>query len=206
MRDLVSYEQKHNIENGEWNRDGVTFNDGWNCGVEGFTHNPEIESLRIRQIKNFCIALMTSCGVPMILSGDEYGHTKLGNNNTWCQDNALNWFQWQNLEDSSDLVDFWTMLINFRKDTPQLCVGKFLTADDIQWHEPDWTPTSRFVAYTLIDHEKGKDIFIAFNTSHEPREVELPKKKWSLIAYTAGDLKLRPIIEMAPYSSLILRA
>src|SRR5262249_23103142 len=98
LADLVSYNKKHNLANGEENRDGDNNNLSWNCGEEGATDDPEILALRERQRKNFHIALMVSQGIPMILMGDEYGHTKQGNNNTWSHDSRLNWFQWDTLK------------------------------------------------------------------------------------------------------------
>ena len=98
LKDLVSYNQKHNLDNGEDNRDGTNENDSWNCGVEGPTNDMQIMALRERQMRNFHLALIISQGVPMFHMGDEYGHTKMGNNNTWCQDNDLNWFLWDELK------------------------------------------------------------------------------------------------------------
>src|SRR5690606_28015127 len=91
LRDLVSYNNKDNTANGENNRDGHSANFSWNCGVEGETQNAAIFKLRLKQMKNFHLTLMLSQGVPMLTMGNEYGHTRYGNNNSWCQDNALNW-------------------------------------------------------------------------------------------------------------------
>ncbi|MBS0637132.1 MAG: glycogen-debranching protein [Verrucomicrobia bacterium] len=205
LRDLVTYQQKYNLENGEGNNDGVCFFDSWNCGVEGASTDEDIERLRLRQIKNFCVALLISSGVPMIHMGDEYGHTKNGNNNTWCQDNERNWFLWDELQQSEPLVAFWKKMIQFRKDNPILRRNSFYTAKDIIWHsptlaEPDWN--SHFVACTLIDHEKGRDIYIAFNaSSHEQLIVLPPVKNWKPIVNTGSNS-----LVMAPYSSLIFQA
>ncbi len=98
LNDLVSYNDKHNEANGENNRDGSDANDSWNCGVEGLTNDPTIEALRLRQIKNFLATLMLSQGVPMLLAGDEIRRTQQGNNNAYCQNNALGWFDWQLVE------------------------------------------------------------------------------------------------------------
>lgn len=227
LRDIVSYQQKHNLENGENNNDGVCHHDTWNCGHEGETHDAHIEVLRQRQMKNFCIALLISCGVPMIHMGDEYGHTKKGNNNTWCQDNDLNWFQWQELAASSSLVHFWKEMIAFRQENPCLKRDTFFTPNDIHWHghkpnSPDWSPESHFVAFTVVDHDKRNDLYIAFNASDKPALIQLPMppshKKWTLVANTAllppqeiTQETARPAIDphelpMAPYSSLIVKA
>merc|ERR1712078_840908 len=94
LRDLVSYYTKHNEANGEHNRDGESHNNSWNCGIEGNTSNQDVIQLRERQMKNFMTALIISQGVPMITMGDEYGHSKNGNNNTYCHDSDINWFDW----------------------------------------------------------------------------------------------------------------
>ncbi len=218
MRDLVSYEEKHNRENGEQNRDGGLYYDTWNCGVEGKTKDLQIERLRERQMKNFCVALLVSAGVPMILMGDEYGHTKRGNNNTWCQDNSLNWFLWDELERAGSLTHFWKEMLEFRNSNPILRRRSFYTSNDIQWHglmpnQPDWSPSSHLVAYTVIDHDRQNDIYIAFNASSESKKLLLPappdNRRWSLFVNTS-DPTNSPLhsnsIEMGPYSSLILKA
>lgn len=227
LRDVVSYQQKHNLDNGENNNDGVCHHDTWNCGHEGETTDAHIEVLRQRQMKNFCIALLVSCGVPMIHMGDEYGHTKKGNNNTWCQDNDLNWFQWQELATSSSLVHFWKEMIAFRQENSCLKRDTFFTPNDIHWHghkpnSPNWSPESHFVAFSIIDHDKRNDLYVAFNACDKPATVQLPlppsHKKWTLVANTAllppqeiAQEAARPVVNahelhMAPYSSLILKA
>ncbi len=223
LRDLVSYEQKHNEENGEENRDGMQLYDSWNSGVEGETNDAHIEVLRQRQMKNFCVALLISSGVPMIQSGDEYGHTKFGNNNTWCQDNDLNWFQWQNLEAAGSLLHFWKEMIQFRKENPVLTRKTFFTPDDIEWHgikpnQPDWSPNSHFVACSILDHEDRNDLYIAFNAIGEPTTVTIPSapknKAWFLVINTSHlppqDICHKPLttseLKMAPFSCLILKA
>src|SRR5204862_965845 len=97
--DLVSYNHKHNDANGETNNDGGNDNHSWNCGAEGPTDNPHINALRRRQVKNAFAILMLSQGVPMILMGDEIGNTQRGYNNTYCQDNDLTWFDWNQVND-----------------------------------------------------------------------------------------------------------
>ena len=227
LRDLVSYQHKHNIENGENNNDGMNQYDSWNCGHEGHTQDAGIESLRQRQMKNFCVALLVSSGVPMIHMGDEYGHTKQGNNNTWCQDNNLSWFQWQELEASGSLVHFWKEMIAFRQNNDCLKKATFLTPNDISWHghkpnAPDWSQESHFVAFTIVDHKKRNDIYVAFNACPDSPTILLPlppsHKQWALIANTAhlppneineagSSLALNAnTLQMAPYSTLILKA
>ena len=116
LKDLVSYNEKHNEANGEDNRDGEDHNRSWNCGVEGPTDDPEVRRLRERQRRNFLATLMLSQGVPMLLGGDEIGRTQKGNNNAYCQDNEISWFDWDTPD--ADLLEFCRKLINFRKDHP----------------------------------------------------------------------------------------
>ena len=111
LNDLVSYNQKHNEANGEDNRDGANDNRSWNCGVEGPTDDPAVEALRNRQVKNFLTVTLLSLGVPMILMGDEVRRTQGGNNNAYCQDNEISWFDWSLLEKHADVHRFVKLLI-----------------------------------------------------------------------------------------------
>ena len=120
MYDLVSYNEKHNQENAEDNRDGSNDNQSWNCGIEGDTDNPEIMDLRLRQIKNIFSILLLSKGIPMLLAGDEFANTQYGNNNAYCQDNEISWLDWSQLEKHQDLFQFCQTLIAFRKKHPVL--------------------------------------------------------------------------------------
>lgn len=223
LQDLVSYNHKHNLANGEDNRDGANHNSSWNCGIEGTTNDPEILKLRLRQMCNFHLALMVSQGIPMLTMGDEYGHTKHGNNNTWCQDNPLNWFSWNSLQEKKVFYLFYKGLIHFRNETPLLKRKRFLNNSNIIWHgkmpnEPRWHEEDHFIAFALLDQETGKDLYIAFNASSKNGSVIFPKHKeghqWKWIANTMfpedfyeknKSLKnTGPIFEMAPYSSFIL--
>lgn len=217
LRDLVSYEHKHNEMNGEESRDGANDNYTWNCGIEGPSTDQAIQKLRLRQMKNMYFALLISQGVPMIHMGDEYGHTKLGNNNTWCQDNRLNWFLWDQLKqgEGKEFFAFCSFLNKFRLKTSILKNENFLQPKDIIWHgllpnQPDWS--GKIVVFTLIDHEKHCDIYIAFNASHESIELELPKldkgQNWKLILDTSQRLGVEKVIKkervaLQPYSSLL---
>ncbi|MFO7911434.1 MAG: glycogen debranching protein GlgX, partial [Desulfotignum sp.] len=116
LHDLVSYNEKHNMANGEENRDGEDYNRSWNCGAEGETNNPEIRRLRHRQKRNFLATLLLSQGVPMLLGGDEIGRSQQGNNNAYCQDNELSWYDWENVDEG--LLDFCQKMIQYRKDHP----------------------------------------------------------------------------------------
>ncbi len=207
LRDLVTYHDKHNEANGEESRDGCNENESWNCGVEGETDEPHIIALRDRQIRNFLSVLLLSQGVPMLHMGDEYGHTKNGNNNTWCQDNRLSWFQWDTMEASSALVTFTRDLIAFRRAHHTLRFDHFLTEADISWHDlepnhPDWASGSRFVAWTL--HEEG--LYIAFSASHESTLLRLPAPPEGHGWVQWGGKGINSPYELAPYSSLILKA
>ncbi|MBV8485179.1 MAG: glycogen debranching enzyme GlgX, partial [Verrucomicrobia bacterium] len=114
LRDLVSYQWKHNEANGENNRDGTDQNNSWNCGVEGPTDDASINALRVRQQRNFLATLLLSQGVPMLLAGDELGHTQLGNNNAYCQDSPLTWLNWDLTPEQRDLLEFVRGLIRLR--------------------------------------------------------------------------------------------
>ena len=222
LTDLVSYQDKHNLANGEKNNDGANDNLSSNCGVEGKTDNPQILSLRQRQIKNFYLALFLSIGTPMILMGDEYGHTRDGNNNPYCQDNELNWFLWDQQEKNQTLFDFCKWLIHFRKENKHLfCKKTFLTQQDITWHghlplQPDWSPPSRFIAYTLHDAH-GHDLYIAFNACHQEAIIHLPDRADKKLWYRYTDTSLiqsnsreeQPAHKkyvIAPYTVIIMRA
>jgi glycogen operon protein len=143
MRDLVSYNEKHNDANGEGNRDGESNNRGWNCGVEGPTDDAEINALRARQQRNLLTTLFVSQGVPMLLGGDEIGRTQQGNNNAYCQDNDLSWFDWENID--TELLQFTQDLIAFRKAHPSFRRRRFFQGRpihgqdiaDVEWYGAD---------------------------------------------------------------------
>lgn len=197
LRDLVSYQDKHNEENGEGNRDGANQNDSWNCGHEGATNMRKIIQLRERQMRNLHAALLLAIGTPMILMGDEYGHTRYGNNNTYGQDNALNWFLWDELTKQANFARFHRLMIQFRKNHPLLKRKEFLKETDVEWHghvpkQPNWGGDSRFLAYTLHDTVKSESLYIAFNAHFQQAHLQLPMppngKKW----YRVIDTSLAP--------------
>ena len=219
LRDLVTYQMKHNYENGEMNQDGANQNDGWNCGAEGPTADPQIAALRERQMRNFFLALFLSQGIPMLLMGDEYGHSRKGNNNPYVQDNEINWFQWNLLEKNEKIFSFVSNLIAFRKSHPILRLSRFLSKSDIDWHgpfpfQPDWSDRSRFVAYTL----KGTpSLYIAFNANFHSVAIHLPNtsNQWKEIVWTMRDWDqhhfcnegplMSSQIELPPYSAIVLK-
>jgi isoamylase len=143
LSDLVAYNEKHNEANGEDNKDGTDDNRSWNCGVEGPTDDPAINALRARQQRNFLTTLVLSQGVPMILGGDEFGRTQHGNNNAWCQDNELSWFDWEHAD--ADLLAFTQHLIRLRRQHPVFRRSAFLAGrevrgsglPDVWWFRPD---------------------------------------------------------------------
>ena len=220
LYDLVSYQSKHNLANGEENRDGMNENASWNCGVEGPTEKQQVLRLRDRQIKNFLVALLFSQGIPMILSGDECHRTKLGNNNTWCQDTPVSWLNWAHVKANHELMTLIATLIKIRKESGCFAWNRFLTPDDIQWHgtkgqSPSWLPQNHLVACTLNDAAHKPRLFLAFNASHEAQEVEIPKHPtggWRLLVDTAHPEEAsqdaprvtRHTLKMAPYSSAVL--
>lgn len=145
LNDLVSYNEKHNWANGEDNRDGEKNNLSYNCGVEGETDHVEVLNLRRRQMKNFFATLLFSQGVPMISAGDEVCRTQKGNNNAWCQNNAISWFQWDLLEKNRDFFRFVAALVHTRRNEPQLRRGRYLVGErlkpsmlpDVGWFAAD---------------------------------------------------------------------
>jgi isoamylase len=149
LRDLVSYNEKHNDANGEGGNDGESHNRSWNCGVEGETDDPEIKALRLRQQRNFITTLMVSQGVPMLAHGDELGRTQGGNNNVYAQDNEIAWVDWDLDEDQQDLLAFTSAAIALRKAHPVLRRRRFFVGDashggqselgDIEWLRPNGT-------------------------------------------------------------------
>jgi glycogen operon protein len=189
LNDLVSYNEKHNIANGENNADGDNHNLSWNCGREGPTSSPKIERLRRRQMRNLAAILLASQGVPMILAGDEMGRTQQGNNNTYCQDNELNWIDWGQLEKNHDLFRFFKEMIAFRKAHPSLRKRTFDGESHwgLNWHgtrldEPDWSQTSSHLAMHLKNHDHEDDIFVILNSHWEQTPFQLPRatepKRW----------------------------
>ncbi len=186
LRDLVSYNVKHNERNGENNRDGTDDNRSWNCGVEGETDNPAILRLRKKQQKNFAFILLLSHGVPMILGGDEFGRTQRGNNNAYCQDNEISWVDWALLEEYGDLHRFFKKLIRYRKAHRIVHTNDFLEGGSeilfhgVLPHQPDWSPESRSLGVEIKGIEKEKirqkkrDLYLYFNAYWGALDLHLP--------------------------------
>jgi glycogen operon protein len=191
LNDLVCYNHKHNQANGEGNRDGNDANWSWNCGVEGPTDDPAVLQVRRQQVRNLMATLMISQGVPMILGGDEFLRTQQGNNNAWCQDNAVSWVDWSLRERHADFVRFVRMLIALRKAHPVLRRRTFFTGardgqpPEILWHgvepsQPDFGPSSQCLAFALDGRRSDRanlvdrDLYVAMNAGSETQRFRIP--------------------------------
>jgi isoamylase len=172
LYDLVSYNEKHNLANGENNADGHNHNVSWNCGWEGDEEvPPAVLGLRRRQVKNFCALLFLSNGTPMFCAGDEFMQTQGGNNNPYNQDNETTWIDWSLLERNRDIHRFFTMMIAFRKTHPSIGRSRFWR-EDVQWFgtgpDVDWGETSRQLAYCLRGASQGdRDLYVMINAGAE---------------------------------------
>ncbi|NLI90334.1 MAG: glycogen-debranching protein [Epulopiscium sp.] len=203
MWDLFSYNNKHNLANGEDNRDGTNDNISNNYGAEGETDNKDIIAIRKKQVKNAITLLMISQGVPMIVMGDEFCRTQKGNNNPYCQDNEISWVDWKRKDEFGDIYDYFCKIINFRKEHPSLRREKFLSQDSkggITWHGveadyPDWAYYSRTIAFMLHNNMKDgfkddQDIYVAINGYEEPLTFMLPDTdygRWYRVVDTGRD-------------------
>jgi glycogen operon protein len=185
LNDLVSYNAKHNDDNGEDSRDGSNDNLSWNCGVEGPSDDPEIEALRNRQVKNFLAIELLSAGTPLVLMGDEVRRTQGGNNNAYCQDNAVSWFDWSLLERHADVHRFVKVLNEFRRrrdvvaETIPLTLNSLLSLAHIEWHgvaldRPDWNEHSHSLAFTLRTLHERFLLHGVLNAYWEALTFELP--------------------------------
>ncbi|MCR5625705.1 MAG: glycogen debranching protein GlgX [Lachnospiraceae bacterium] len=209
LYDLVSYNEKHNEGNGEENRDGCDDNYSWNCGAEGETDDEGVNELRLRQMKNMMTILLTSRGVPMILSGDEFANTQFGNNNAYCQDNIISWLDWNRKENYTSLYDFVKTLIAFRNAHPVLRSDSFYTGNnateypELSFHSTEsWVldrnaPALCFAYMFAEDHEKYKTeedvfIYVGVNAHWEEHTYSLPVLpegfKWHLLTEAYGAL------------------
>ena len=203
MNDIVSYNGKHNDENGEDNRDGSDDNNCYNHGYEGVTVNPKIEALRLKKIKNFMVCLMVSQGVPMFAAGDEFRRTQMGNNNAYCQDNEISWVNWNLEKRNQELFNFTRKAIQLRKLHPVFRRKKFFSGSkaEIEWYDvdgknPDWSNMKRFLGFKLagssVFDENGKpdnDFYVAGNTDIYDVTITLPTlpkgKRWYYVADTS---------------------
>jgi len=186
LNDMVSYNVKQNEANGEGSRDGANDNRSWNCGVEGPTDDPAIERLRNRQVKNFLTVTMLSLGMPMILMGDEVRRTQRGNNNAYCQDNDISWFDWTDLEKHADVHRFVSLLCADRvlrsteNELRRVSLTELLTEANETWHgvklnQPDWSDGSHCLALHAQLRNEGIYFHLMLNAYWEPLEFELPR-------------------------------
>ncbi len=200
LNDLVSYNVKHNEANGEGNRDGNDANFSWNCGVEGPSDDPAVEALRVRQMKNLLTVLFVSQGTPMLLMGDEVRRTQQGNNNAYCQDNALSWFDWSAVEREAGFLRFVQRLIAFSQSHDLFQQERFWEACGagpgpcVEWHgvnlgQPDWGETSHSLALSLYEPRRSEHLHILLNAYWEPLDFRLPAlppgRRWRRVLDTA---------------------
>jgi len=185
LNDLVSYNRKHNEANGEKNRDGADANLSWNCGVEGPSLDPAVEALRNRQVKNFLATTLLALGTPMLLMGDEVRRTQWGNNNAYCQDNEISWFDWRRLKEHADVHRFTKELIAARlmqKSAVQdMTLSQLLGQARLEWHgvrqgTPDWSYESHSIALTALSMRRVACYFMV-NAYWQPLSFELPTPK-----------------------------
>jgi glycogen operon protein len=178
LYDLVSHNEKHNLANGNDNRDGTDANFSWNCGWEGDEGVPDdVMALRKRQVKNFACVLLLSNGVPMLAAGDEFLQTQGGNNNPYNQDNETAWLNWDRLEKFPDVFRFFRLMIAFRKAHPTLGRSRFWR-DDVTWHgvgpEPDLAHQSHSIAFALRGGSVGdRDLYVMINAWTEPLDFQI---------------------------------
>jgi len=206
LRDLVSYDRKHNEANGDYGRDGTDDNRSWNCGAEGPSDDPAVNELRARQARNFLVTLFCSQGVPMLLAGDEMGRTQQGNNNAYCQDNEVSWLDWEDAGKQQDLIDFTRALSELRRVHPVFRRRRFFSGQaasgrglqDIVWLTPagqqmtdrDWnTGYARSLAVFLNgdaitepgprgDAVRDQSFLLLFNANREPVSFTLPDGRY----------------------------
>jgi glycogen operon protein len=233
LNDLVSYDHKHNEANGENDRDGSNDNLSWNCGVEGPTDDPAVEALRNRQVKNFFVLQLLAMGTPMLLMGDEVRRTQRGNNNAYCHDSEISWFDWSLLERHGDIHRFVKALNGFRQRRDVVAEGRahslnsLLRRARLDWHgvklgRPDWGEGSHSLAFTLRSLRARFLLHAMFNAYWEPLRFELPplpaggREAWRRCIDTAlqtpddicrwsdGSVVRQPEYEVQPRSMVLL--
>ncbi|MEV4341785.1 glycogen debranching protein GlgX [Streptomyces sp. NPDC049590] len=217
LNDLVSYDHKRNYANGEADTDGADENFSWNCGAEGPSDDPEVERLRVRQIKNLLSVLMLSRGVPMLLAGDEFRNTQNGNNNAYCQDNPTSWLDWDQAAKEEETFEFTRRLIELRRRYRTFRAPRFYTGrlnsrqlPDITWHgtrleQPGWEDTNaRVLACTFGGFDGDPDLHLMLNMYHLGLDFELPRirgHRWHRVLDTAqaGPRDLLPAGQEEPH-------
>lgn len=227
LHDLVAYNEKHNLANKENNQDGEDHNRSWNCGVEGPANDPQVLELRKRQKRNFLITLFLSQGVPMLLGGDELGRTQQGNNNAYCQDNEISWYNWENIDEQ--LLDFCRHLIRYRKEHPVFRRRRWFQGrpiygsevKDIAWFtlqgeqmsEKDWEQgyaksVGIFLNGKTIPNPNPRgepvtddDFYLIFNAHHAPLHFTLPGSEWGARWLKEIDTDLGCLQKAVPYKA-----
>jgi isoamylase len=209
LHDLVSYNEKRNDANGESNQDGSNDNSSWNCGAEGDTDDPAVLALRRQLTKNFALYLLLASGTPMILGGDEFGRTQRGNNNAYCQDNEISWFDWAFVQRNADIVEFFSKAIAFTQRFPVLQQRSFFLGrdlyndgiDDVTWFGPDLGPTDwnnadlRTLCYQLDAaedraHVSANRLYVILHAHFESRDITFPAVPSGNAWYRAIDTSL----------------
>jgi isoamylase len=217
LNDLVSYREKHNAPNGEGDSDGADTNYSANYGVEGPSTDVRIGRLRERQIKNFLLTLFISRGVPMLLGGDEFRRTQLGNNNAYCQDNETSWYDWRELQRHPDVYNFVRRMTALRRAHPALAREHFYTTAEIRWFTPegvipDWNdPQARSVG-CLVQEGAGEAMYLMFNAEERPMTFVIPPasqgRQWRLAVDTANEIvtgcAVSQVRVLEPRSSAVL--
>jgi isoamylase len=196
LNDLVSYDRKHNLANGEDDRDGAADEHSWNCGVEGPSDDPQVEALRARQVRNFLAVTLLSAGIPMILMGDEMRRSQRGNSNAFCQDNDVSWLDWDLLARHADLHRFVRRLIRLRRSIlpgrpRSVSLTQFLRGSRLEWHgvrlgEPDWGEDSHSLGLSLREMDGPARALLLANAWKERLTFDLPPaaKGWRPIVDT----------------------
>ena len=191
LKDLVTFNRKHNFANREQNRDGDNHNNSWNHGIEGPTTNLLINDLRKRQQKNLILSLLISKGVPMILMGDEIGRSQGGNNNSWCQNNLLGCMSWEHGQQDLELLEYFKYVIKIRKKLINIFNPSFFpnnqTNENIptyHWHgtkldSPDWSSWSHTVAFSINKDNTSPVVWIGLNAYSKSIDFPLPKCKYN---------------------------
>ncbi len=218
LNDLVSYNKKHNEENGEENRDGSDNNLSYNYGYEGSTSNKEIENFRTKQLKNFLLTLFLSQGTPMLLAGDEFRNTQKGNNNAYCQDNEMTWIDWSYKNKYSEIFLFTRKAIAFRQHHPAFCRPEFFVGQDksynslldIAWFDeegkiPDWSKENRIIACRMdgskaeiFSDRDDNDFYLILNPCAEKISVVVPPPSIGTKWYRVVDTSLQAPKDFLP--------
>ena len=208
LRDLVTYERKHNEANQEGNRDGTDDNRSWNCGVEGESADPDVDTLRGRQVRNLLTTLLVSIGVPMLAAGDELGRTQRGNNNAYCQDDETSWIDWAGAD--RELAAFVAGLVRLRHEQPVFRRRSFLADYSVGWYGPDgpitdWHADLPTLGMFLDGTEVGGDSFlVVLHAGAEPIHFRLPPGRFRVV--TGDPAEHEGSLTVPDHSAIVLLA